>query len=60
MNPDLVIGKSGVHFRDVVLWHVAGDTGGFLAGAASRTRVIVTWFGSSRGSMAAQALLVVG
>jgi hypothetical protein len=40
MHTDLVIRKSAVHFRDAVLWHVAGDTGGSLACTASDARVI--------------------
>jgi hypothetical protein len=40
MHTDLVIRKSAVHFRDAVLGHVAGDTGGRLACAARDARMI--------------------
>jgi hypothetical protein len=41
MNTDLVVRKSGVHFRNVVLRHVARRTGFFLLSTASHSRMAI-------------------
>jgi hypothetical protein len=40
MDTDLVVGEGRVHFRHIVLWHVAGYTVSFLACTTSHAGMI--------------------
>ena len=58
-HPNPVVSELEMGARQGVLGHVAGHTGGLLAGSAGHARMIWSRFGRMGGSMAAQAPVVI-